>query len=89
MVDARSRAELDVAAPQRLRQLHERVKRMRNGGRTRDDSFGMRAQHSRGVKQAASLRFHLKLAGDERKPLRNDRRADWTAEHRLWLLSHV
>lgn len=87
MVHARSRVELDVAAPQRLRQLHERVKRMRNEGRTRIDSFKMRAQHGRGVKQAASLRIHLKLVGDERKPLCNDRRADWTAEHEMLLVA--
>lgn len=87
MVHARSRVELDVAAPQRPRQLHERVKRMRNEGRTRNDSFGMRARHSRGVKQAASLRIHLKLVGDERKPQCNDRRADRTAEHELLLVA--
>ena len=76
-----------MAAPQRPRQLHERVKRMRNEGRTRNDSFGMSARHSRGVKQAASLRLHLELVGDERKPQCNDRRADWTAEHELLLVA--
>lgn len=87
MVHARSRVEMDVAAPQRLRQLHERVKKMRNEGRTRKESFGMRAQHSRGVKHAASLRIHLMIAGDERKPQCNDRRADWTAEHEMLLVA--